>query len=77
MRELKRQLEERDLLVEKLHDEVKDAGKARDEVYIAKQELIAAHQVEQGVSFISNVHPNITHTHSVLLTGIFSIYIKL
>mmetsp|Transcript_17199 Transcript_17199/g.36354 ORF Transcript_17199/g.36354 Transcript_17199/m.36354 type:complete len:593 (-) Transcript_17199:529-2307(-) len=48
VRELKRQLDERSLLVEKLNEEVKEAMKSRDDEYIAKQELIATHQTEMG-----------------------------
>lgn len=50
VRYLKRQLDDRDLLVERLREEVKVAEKARDEAFIAKQEFIALHHAEHSVS---------------------------
>ena len=50
VRDLKYQLEEKELLLEKLHQEVKDMRKDRDDAVCSKDELIASHQAEYGVS---------------------------
>jgi len=50
MRDLKHQLEEKELLLEDLHQEVKCMRKARDDAICSNDELIASHQAEQQAS---------------------------
>ena len=50
IRDLKIQLESKELILQKLQCEVKDMQKTRDDVVCAKDELIVSHQAEMGVS---------------------------
>ena len=49
-RDLKLQLEEKELQLEKMHHEVKSAIKARDDAICANDELIVSQQAEHKVS---------------------------
>ena len=50
VQQLKIQLEERELLLQKLNQEVKDMQRARDDADCIKDELLVSHQAELGVS---------------------------
>ena len=50
IRDLKIQLENKELTLQKLQCEVKDMQKTSDDVVCAKDELIVSHQAEVGVS---------------------------
>ena len=50
VRDLKLQLEQKELQLEKLHHEVKSAIQARDAAVCAKNEMMVSHQAETMVS---------------------------
>ena len=56
-RDMKHQLAERDLRLEKLNQEVKSMQKARDDAISNKDELAASHQVELAVSLDVHLLP--------------------
>lgn len=61
-RDLKHQLSEKELRLEKLHQDVKSMQKARDDALSAKDELVASHQAELAVCLnvclLQHLYPN-------------------
>lgn len=50
VRDLKRQVNEKDLALSDLHDQIKTVEKERSEAILAKDSLVAFHQTEISVS---------------------------
>ena len=56
IRDLKIQLENKELIFQKLQCEIKDMQTTRDDAVCAKDELVISHQAELGVSTLFSCH---------------------